>query len=187
MRLLWSPLAPFPAPAELSLRRVSASITAQLAALRSMAEYSFPESFGASKSVISCTLLRSLIPPVTIFRDCITVSLDGELPAACKSLKSVSHCLNVNSSYVFSRQGTGLANLWRSAAVCSAVLARISLCNNLRIEQPDNRSAPRRCGNILSSMLKQISCASCRSAAPCLDKSAGCPRTFSQALSQTLG
>ena len=62
--------------------------------------------------------------------------------------------------------------------MCSAVLARISLCNTLKIAQPDDRSAPRRFGNILSSMLKQISCASCRSTAPCLDKSAGCPRTF---------
>ena len=40
---LWSPLANFPTPAEPSLRRVSASITAQPAALRSMAEYSLPE------------------------------------------------------------------------------------------------------------------------------------------------
>ena len=48
---------------------------------------------------------------VTVFRDCITVSLDGELPAACNSLRSVSHCLNVNNSFVLSRQETGLANL----------------------------------------------------------------------------
>ena len=108
---LWQLLAPFPVPAEPSFRWVSASITAHLATLRSMAEYGFPGSFGASKSVISCTLLMSLIPPVTVFRDCITVSLDGELPAACNSLRSVSHCLNVNNSFVLSRQGTGLANL----------------------------------------------------------------------------
>ena len=93
-------------------------------------------------------------------------------------LRSVSHCLNVSSSFVLSRQGTGLANLSWSAAVCSAVLARISLCNTLKIAQLDDKSAPRRYGNILSSMLKQISCASCQSAAPCLDKSAGCPRTL---------
>ena len=34
------------------------------------------------------------------------------------------------------------------------------------------------CEGVLSSMLKQISCASCRSATPCRDRSAGCPRTF---------
>ena len=52
-------------------------------------------------------IVGSLIPPVTVSRDCITVSLHGELPAACNPLRSVSHCLNVNSSFVFSRQGTG--------------------------------------------------------------------------------
>ena len=104
---LWSPLAPFPAPAELSLGQVSASITAQQAALRSRAEQTFPGSFGASRSVTSCTLLRSLMPPVTVFRDCITVSWDGELPAACNSLRTVSHWLSVNSNFVLSRQGTG--------------------------------------------------------------------------------
>ena len=51
-----------------------------------------------------------------------------------------------------------------------AEYSRISLCNTLKIAQPDDSTAPRRCGNIWSSMLKQISCASCRSAAPCLDK-----------------
>ena len=55
---LWSPLAPFPVPDEPSLRRVSASITAHPAALRSMAEYSFPGSFGASKSVVSCDIVE---------------------------------------------------------------------------------------------------------------------------------
>ena len=76
-------------------------------ALRSRAEQTFPGSFGASRSVTSCTLLRSLMPPVTVFRDCITVSWDGELPAACNSLRTVSHWLSVNSNFVLSRQGTG--------------------------------------------------------------------------------
>ena len=61
---------------------------------------------------------------------------------------------------------------------CAQLCSQGSLCNTLKIAQPDDRSAPRRYGNILSSMSKQIPCASCRSAAPCLDKS-GCPRTFS--------
>ena len=93
---------------------------------------------------------------------------------------SVSHCLNVNDSFVLSQQGQA----WQTScevlpcAVCSAVIARISLCNTLKIAQPDDRSAPRRYGNILSSMVKQISCASCRSAVPCRDRSAGCPKTF---------
>ena len=52
-----------------------------------MAEYSFPGSLCASKSVISCTSLWSLIPPVTVFRDCVTVSLDGELPARLQLLE----------------------------------------------------------------------------------------------------
>ena len=65
---LWHPFPPQPS-------WVSVSITAHPAALRSMAEYSFPGSLGASKPEISCTLLRSLITPVTDFRDCITVFL----------------------------------------------------------------------------------------------------------------
>ena len=36
------------------------------------------------------TLLRSLIPPVPVFKDCVTVSLDGEFLAACNSLRSVT-------------------------------------------------------------------------------------------------
>ena len=51
------------------------------------------------------------MPPVTVFGDCITVSLGGELPAACNSLRSVTHCLNVNNSYDLSLQEAGFANL----------------------------------------------------------------------------
>ena len=79
-----------------------------------------------------------------VFRDRITVSLEGGLPAACNSLRSVSHCLSVSSSFVLSLQGTGFANLSRSAAVCFAVLDRISVSNTLRISQPDD--CPRRAG-----------------------------------------
>ena len=85
----------FPAPAELLLRQ-------------------------ASVYLISCTLLRFLMPAVTVFRDCITISLDGELPAA----------------------------------------------------------VPSKYGDILSSMLKPISCASSLSAVPCRDRSALLTQNF---------
>ena len=92
-------VAPFPTLAELSLRQVSAS------------------------------MLRSLIPSVTVFRDCITVSLAGEFPAACNSLRSVSHC-PIDSSFVLSRQGTGLANL-SEALPCAQLCSQGSLCATL--------------------------------------------------------
>ena len=82
---------------------------------------------------------------------------------------AVSSCLGKGRAWQTSRE------VLPCAQPCSQ---EISLCNTLRIAQPDDWSAPRRYGNILSSMLKQISCASCLSAAPCLDRSAGCPRTF---------
>ena len=66
-------------------------------------------------------------------------------PATPRGLSAtVSSCLGKERVWQTSRQ----------AQPCA--LARISLCNTLKIAQPDDRSAPRRYGNILSSIVRQI-------------------------------
>ena len=66
------------------------------------------------------------------------------LPTACNSLRSVCHLRISNNSIVLSQQRTGFA---RSASVCSAVLARISLRNAGRMSHPDDKSTPCKYGS----------------------------------------
>ena len=66
---------------------------------------------------------------------------------------------------VSARDGLGKPLVKRCRVLSCARI--VSLCNTLKIAQLDGRPAPRRSCNISLSMLKQISCASCRSAAPC--------------------
>ena len=68
---------------------------------------------------------------------------------------------------------------------CALPCSQGFLCATLKIAQPDDRSAPRRYSNILSSTLKEISCATCRSASPCRRGSAGSPQTFTSSVSNS--
>ena len=131
------------------------------------------------RSVTSCTLLGSLIPPVTVFRYCITVSLDGELPAACNSLRSVSHCLNVNNGFVLVSAGDSAWQTSHEVLPCAPSCWQGFLCATLSGSRSMTTNL-RRASTVTSCrrFFQQITCASCRSAAPYRDRFAGWPKTF---------
>ena len=137
---------------ELSLRKMSASITAQ--PLRSMAEWSFPGSFGVYVFEVSDAT-----------RDRLLHHCFFGWRASCR-LQPFEICASLSQRQQQARFVSARDKLGKPLVKC----CRVGKDSFVQVAQPDDRSAPSKCGNILSSMLKQISRASCLSTAPCRDR-----------------